>query len=219
LQALYRGVREHRRLVTKGSLVPWNPGVPRPFDAARDGFILGEGASVLVLEDLEGALGRKRKIYAEIAGYGNTSDAFHMTRPDPEGEAQAMRMAMDEAGIRPDDVDYLNTHGTATEIGDIAEARAIKAVFGRRTSAIAASAIKSMTGHMLAASGALEAAFTALTLRHGVIPPTINLEEPDPACEINLVMEKRETDIRTALTNSFGFGGANAVLVLKKYAA
>jgi 3-oxoacyl-[acyl-carrier-protein] synthase II len=193
------------------------PGVPRPFDAARDGFVLGEGASVLLLEDLESALERKAKIYAEIAGYGNTSDAFHMTRPDPDGEAQAMRMAMEEAGIGADGVDYINTHGTATEIGDIAEAGAIRTVFGRRASMIPASAAKSLTGHMLAASGALEAAFTAMTLREGVIPPTINLDERDPACDLNVVTERTDAEIRTALTNSFGFGGANAVLLLRKY--
>ena len=195
------------------------PGVPRPFDKARDGFVLGEGASVLLLEDLESAVERKAKIYAEIAGYGNTSDAFHMTRPDSDGESWAMLMAMEEAGTTPDDVDYINTHGTATEIGDITEARAIRTVFGRRSSVIAASALKSMTGHMLAASGALETAFTAMTLRGGVIPPTINLDEREPACDLNVVTEKTDREIRIALTNSFGFGGTNAVLLLRKYSS
>lgn len=193
------------------------PGVPRPFDGKRDGFVLGEGASVLILEYLDNAVARGAKIYAEIIGYGNTTDAFHMTKPDPGGEARAMTAALKEAGLAPDEVDYINTHGTGTELGDIAESQALRMLFGKRAATIPASAAKSLTGHMLAASGALETAMTAMTLREGVIPPTINMDEMDPLCDINIVTERRKADIEIALTNSFGFGGVNAVLVLRRY--
>lgn len=189
---------------------------PRPFDRRRDGFVLSEGASVLVLEEYEHAMKRDAKIYGEIVAYGNTSDSFHMTKPDPEGEARAMSMAMKEAGVEPDDLDYINTHGTSTPIGDIAEVRAIKMTFRERASKIPASALKSMTGHMLAASGAFEIACTLMSMKEGIIPPTINLDEKDPECDINIVTEKREADIRVAISNSFGFGGVNAVIVLRK---
>lgn len=189
---------------------------PRPFDRARDGFVLSEGACILVLEDYGNALKRGAHIYGEVVGYGNTTDAFHITRPDPKGEAKAIRMAIDEAGISSDEVDYINTHGTATKIGDIAEAEAIRIVFGERTSMMSATAIKSMTGHMLAASGAFEIAVTLMSMKEGMIPPSVNLDEKDPACGINIVTETRKTDISAAISNSFGFGGVNAVMALRK---
>ncbi|GAB4414203.1 MAG: beta-ketoacyl-ACP synthase II [Thermodesulfovibrionales bacterium] len=187
----------------------------KPFDKKRDGFVLSEGACVLVLEDYEHALKRNAHIYGEIIGYGNTTDAFHITRPDPDGEARAMMTAMKEAGITPDDVDYINTHGTATEIGDIAEAEAIKLLFGKGSAKIPVTAIKSMTGHMLAASGAFEIAATLMSMKEDIIPPTINIDEKDHLCDINIVTEKRNAAIRVAISNSFGFGGVNAVIVLR----
>lgn len=199
-----------------GALSRRGSGTPRPFDKERDGFVLGEGACVLVLEEYEHALRRKAAIYGEIAGYGNTSDAFHMTKPNPEGEAEAIIAALKEAGIGPNEIGYINTHGTATKIGDVAEAKAIRRVFGERTSAIPASAAKSMTGHMLAASGAFEIAATLMSLREGEIPGTINLDKKDAACDINIVTKSRREDINAAVSNSFGFGGINAVIVLKK---
>ncbi len=192
------------------------PVTPRPFDRSRDGFVLAEGASVLVLEEYEHALKRNARIYGEMIAYGNTSDAFHMTKPDPEGEARAMIVAIKEAGIKPGEADYINTHGTGTRLGDAVEAEAIRRVFGRRASKIPASALKSMTGHMLAASGAFEVACTLMSMEEGIIPPTINVDDKDPACDINIVTKRREADIRIALSNSFGFGGVNAVVVLKK---
>lgn len=191
-------------------------GAPRPFDRKRDGFVLSEGACVLILEEYESAIERGAAIYGEIIGYGNTTDCFHMTRPGPEGEAKAMIAAMEEGGTGPGEVDYINTHGTATRIGDIAEAQAIRLVFGKRASAIPATATKSMTGHMLAASGSFETASTLMSVREGIIPPTINLSEKDPECDIDIITDKREADIRIALSNSFGFGGVNAVLALKR---
>lgn len=188
---------------------------PLPFDRNRDGFILSEGACILVLEEREKALKRGANIYGEIIGYGNTTDAFHMTRPDPAGEARAMLMSMHEAGIGLDRVDYINTHGTATRIGDIAEADAINMVFGKKAHRIPATAVKSMTGHMLATSGALEVAFTLMTMKEGIIPPTINLHEKDPVCGLNIVTEKRSAEIEFAISNSFGFGGVNAVIALR----
>ncbi len=190
--------------------------VSRPFDEKRKGFVLSEGACVLVLEDYEGAMERGARIYGEIIGYGNTSDAFDMTKPDRDGESRAILSAMKDAAINPDDVDYINTHGTGTQIGDRIEAEAIWMAFKQRASKVPASAIKSMTGHMLAASGAFEIASTLMTMREGVIPPTINLEEKDPECDINIVTERREAYIRIALSNSFGFGGVNAVVILKR---
>lgn len=188
----------------------------RPFDMARDGFVLSEGACILVLENHENAVRRGARIYGEIAGYGNTTDAFHITQPDPSGEARAIELAIQDASITSDEIDYINTHGTATKLGDISEARALKKVFGKKTPVIAATATKSATGHLLAASGALEAAFTLMSLKEGLIPPTINLREKDPSCDLNIITEKRNAGIRVALSNSFGFGGVNAVLVLKK---
>jgi 3-oxoacyl-[acyl-carrier-protein] synthase II len=188
----------------------------RPFDSARNGFVLSEGACMLMLEDYDNCLKRGAHIYGEIIGYGNTTDAFHITRPDPEGEARAMMMAINEAGLTSDKVDYINTHGTATRIGDIAEAQAIKMVFGKRASTIPATAIKSMTGHILAASGALEIALTLISMKTGVIPPTINLDQKDTLCNLNIITKRINDDIRISISNSFGFGGVNAVLLLKR---
>jgi 3-oxoacyl-[acyl-carrier-protein] synthase II len=190
------------------------PSTPRPFDKARDGFVLAEGACILVLEDYESALERGAPLYGEIIGYGNTTDAFHITQPSPEGEAKTMSMAIKEAGLSPDEVDYINTHGTGTQIGDVAEAQAIRMIFGNKM--IPATAIKSVTGHILAASGAFEIASTLMSIKEGIIPPTINLDEKDPECDINVITERTPADIRVAISNSFGFGGVNAVIVLRK---
>lgn len=191
------------------------PDSPRPFDARRDGFVLSEGACMLVLEEYGHALNRGVPVYGEIIGYGNCSDAYHMTKPDAEGEARAMALSLTEAGIGPADVGHINTHGTGTMLGDEAEAQAIRKIFGK-ASTIPATALKSMTGHMLAASGALEIASTLMTLREGVIPPTINLDEKDPRCDIHVLTEATECNATIAISNSFGFGGVNAVIVLKK---
>ena len=188
----------------------------RPFDRHRDGFVLSEGACTLVLENLDVALRRGAEIYGEVIGYGNTVDAFHQTKPDLEGEAQALRSAIAEAGLKTDDIDYINAHGTSTPIGDRIEAEALLTVFGGKAPHIPVSAIKSMTGHMLAASGAFEAACTAMSIREGVVPPTINIREKDSRCNINLITEKSNHIIKTALSSSFGFGGVNAVLILRK---
>ncbi|HET6516205.1 MAG TPA: beta-ketoacyl-ACP synthase II [Thermodesulfovibrionales bacterium] len=191
-------------------------GMSRPFDLNRDGFVLSEGACVLVLENYESAMKRGANIYGEIIGYGNTTDAFHITKPDPKGEAAAILAALRDAAISPDAVDHINTHGTATQIGDIAEARALTMVFRERTSSVPATAVKSMTGHMLAASGAFETAITLMAMKEGLIPPSINLDEQDPACNISVVTEPMRADITVAITNSFGFGGVNAVLALRR---
>ncbi len=190
--------------------------IPRPFDMKRNGFVLSEGACMLVLEEHDHALQRGAAVYGEILGYGNCTDAFHMTNPDPGGEARAMALAIEEAGISPEDMDYINTHGAGTERGDHAEAQALQRVFREKASKIPASALKSMTGHMLAASGALEIACTLMSMKEGIIPPTINLTEKDPECDINIITEKKEAGIKIALSNSFGFGGVNAVVVLRK---
>ncbi len=184
----------------------------RPFDAERDGFVLAEGACILVLENYESAIKRGANIYAELTGYGNTTDAYHITKPGMKGEQKAITNALEDAGISAGNVDYINTHGTSTRIGDRVEAQAIKSIFGQN---IPVSSIKSMTGHMLAASGAFEAACTAMSIKEGIIPPTINISKKDPECGIDVVTERKESDIRIAVTNSFGFGGVNAVLVLK----
>ncbi|UCD36535.1 MAG: beta-ketoacyl-ACP synthase II [Nitrospiraceae bacterium] len=191
----------------------------RPFDRGRDGFVIAEGACVLVLEEQDRALSRGARIYAELSGYGATSDAAHQTRPDSRGEAAAIRKALDDAGIGTDEIDYINAHGTSTPLGDTAEAQALQQVFGRRAGEIPVSSCKSMMGHMLGAAGAAEAAATALSLCHGIIPPTINLEDPDPGCPLNVGKAAVKKQIRCALTNSFGFGGVNAVLALRKFMA
>ncbi len=189
----------------------------RPFDRDRDGFVIAEGACVLVLEELSHALSRNAIIYAELAGYGTSSDAFHQTRPDSEGEAIAISKALKDANVSIEEVDYINAHATSTPIGDAAEARAIEQVFGKRTKDIYVSSCKSMLGHMLGAAGALEAAITALSIKRGIITPTINLENPDPDCDLNIAASMIFKDINVAISNSFGFGGVNAVLVLKKF--
>lgn len=194
----------------------------RPFDLDRDGFVIGEGAAILILETLEHALQRGARIYAEIAGYGSTCDAYHMTAPDPEGHgaANSMKEAMGDAGVKPSEIDYINAHATATPLGDKAETLAIKEVFGEHAAKVAISSTKSMTGHLLGASGGLEAMVCILAIHEGVIPPTINYERPDPDCDLDYVPNKaRKAGVDVALTNSFGFGGHNATLVFKKYRA
>ncbi|WP_019122654.1 beta-ketoacyl-ACP synthase II [Brevibacillus massiliensis] len=192
----------------------------RPFDAQRDGFVAAEGAGVLVLESLEHAEKRGARIYAEVIGYGASSDAYHMVATDPEGLGayRAMKAALDDAGIAPEDVDYINAHATSTPIGDRSETMAIKKLFGDYAYRLPISSNKSMFGHMLGAAGGVEAVALVKTLQNGVIPPTINLEHPDPECDLDYVPNHaREADLQIGLSNSFGFGGHNAVIVLKKY--
>jgi 3-oxoacyl-[acyl-carrier-protein] synthase II len=196
-------------------------GASRPFDAGRDGFVMGEGASVLVLEEREHALARGARIYAELAGYGVSSDAFHMTEPDPEGlgQARAIRSALADAGLEPESVDYVNAHASSTELGDSTETAAIKRALGEeKAHATPVSSIKGATGHCLGAAGAVEAAATVLAVRDDVVPPTINYETPDPACDLDYVPNTaRKAPVGVALSNSFGFGGHNAVLVFRKH--
>jgi 3-oxoacyl-[acyl-carrier-protein] synthase II len=192
----------------------------RPFDAGRDGFVLGEGAGMLLLEELEHARTRGARIYAEIVGYGMSSEAFHIALPDDTGEAQARAMvaALDEAGMTPDDVDYVNAHGTATPAGDVAETRAIKIAFGARATRVPVSSTKSMTGHLLGAAGAIEALFCVRAITDGVVPPTINLTTPDPDCDLDYVPNAaRPVPVRTAMSNSFGFGGHDVSLVFRRF--
>lgn len=192
----------------------------RPFDAARDGFVMGEGAAVLVLEECEHARVRGARIYAELVGYGLAADAFHLTQPDDSGrpQARAMLSALAKAGLRPEDVDYINAHGTSTQPGDSAETRAVRLALGVHAEAVAISSTKSMTGHTLGASGAMEAVFSVLTIVHGVIPPTINLTDPDPACDLDYVPNRaREQNVNVVLSNSFGFGGHDVSLAFRRY--
>ncbi len=191
----------------------------RPFDAKRDGFVMAEGGAVLILEEYEHAKRRGAKIYAELLGYGATADAYHITAPcvDGEGAIKAMRRALADARINPEDVDYINAHGTSTKLNDVAETKAIKAVFGEHAYNLAVSSTKSMTGHLLGGAGAIEALATAKAIETGVVPPTINYEYPDPECDLDYVPnEAREMEVRYALSNSFGFGGHNAVLAFGK---
>ncbi len=193
-----------------------------PFDAERSGFVLGEGAAILVLEELQHALDRGAHIYAEFVGYGATCDAYHMTapRPDGSGGAKAMAMAIADAGITPDQVDYINAHGTSTHLNDAGETAAVKTVFGDHARKLSMSSTKSMTGHMLGAAGAVEAMFTALSLRDGYMPATIHYSVPDPECDLDVVPnEGREAQLRYALSNSLGFGGHNGSILLKKWEA
>ena len=192
----------------------------RPFDKERDGFVLGEGAGMLVLEDLEHAKQRGAHIYAEILGFGMTCDAYHMTAPEPSGRqaSRAIQLALDDAGIKPTDIDYINAHGTSTPLNDKTETFVIKQVFGQHAYRVPISATKSMIGHLIGAAGAVELIATTLALEHQVIPPTINYEIPDPACDLDYVPNvARKTAIGLALKNSFGFGGKNSALVIKKY--
>lgn len=192
----------------------------KPFDAERDGFVMGEGAGVLILEELNHALSRGADIIAEIVGYGCTNDAYHITAPAPggEGAAQCMKLALADAGLNAGDIQYINAHGTSTGLNDKTETAAIKAVFASHAYQLAVSSTKSMTGHLLGAAGAVEAIITAYSLREGFLPPTINYKHPDPECDLNYVPNKGETaQITHALTNSFGFGGCNATLVIKAY--
>jgi len=192
----------------------------RPFDRDRDGFIISEGAGVLILEELEHAKARGAKIYAEVAGYGLSSDGYHMAAPpeDGNGASRCMQMALKDAGMRPEDVDYINAHGTSTPLNDVVETRAIKKVFGDQAYKLAVSSTKSMTGHMLGGAGGIEAVFTALAIKHQIAPPTMNLENPSPECDLDYVPNQaRQMKIRAAMSNSFGFGGTNAVLIMKQY--
>ncbi|MHB9094758.1 MAG: beta-ketoacyl-ACP synthase II [Eubacteriales bacterium] len=192
----------------------------RPFDKERDGFIMGEGAGILIFESLEHARARGAYIYAEVAGYGVTCDAYHITATDPEGTgaAKAMEIAVRDAGLAPGDVDYINAHGTSTPIGDVSETLAVKRLFGDYAGKLAISSTKSMTGHLLGAAGGIETIICALAIERGVIPPTINYEYPDPDCDLNYVPNKcLQKEVKVAMSNSFGFGGHNATIVLKKF--
>ncbi len=192
----------------------------RPFDAQRDGFVMSEGAGVLLLEELGCALKRGARIYAEIAGYGLNGDAYHVTAPAPDGDgaARVMKMALDDAGVSPEDVQYINAHGTSTLYNDRIETLAIKKVFGEHARKLGVSSTKSMTGHLLGAAGGVETAITALAVFHQVMPPTINYEFPDPECDLDYVPNRaRPAEIVYAMSNSFGFGGTNACLLLKKF--
>ncbi len=194
-------------------------GASRPFDKDRDGFVIGEGCGVVVLEELEMAKKRGAKIYGEIAGYGLNSDAYHITATDPEGKgaARCMELALKNGGINKEDIDYINAHGTSTG-ADATETTAIKSVFGDRAKQLAISSTKSMTGHLLGAAGGIEAIFSLMALKHGVLPPTINYTTPDPECDLDYVPNQaREKKIEIALSNSFGFGGTNGVLIFKKW--
>ncbi|TDL35327.1 beta-ketoacyl-[acyl-carrier-protein] synthase II [Jeotgalibacillus sp. S-D1] len=192
----------------------------RPFDQNRDGFVMGEGAGILVLEDLDHALARNATIYAEIVGYGSTGDAYHITAPAPGGEGgvRAMRQSLEDAGIHPNEVGYINAHGTSTPYNDKYETMAIKEVFSDHAKKVAISSTKSMTGHLLGAAGGVEAIFTVLALKEKILPPTINLETPDPECDLDYVPNvSRQADIQVAMSNSLGFGGHNATIVFKSY--
>jgi 3-oxoacyl-[acyl-carrier-protein] synthase II len=192
----------------------------RPFDKNRDGFVIGEGSGIIILEELQQALDRGAKIYAEIIGYGLTGDAYHITAPAPEGEgaARCMAMTLKSAGIQPEEVDYINAHGTSTEYNDLYETMAIKTVFKEHAKKLAISSTKSMIGHLLGGAGGVEAIFTILTICQGIIPPTINYQTPDPGCDLDYVPNiARKAEVRVALSNSFGFGGTNAVLAFKKF--
>lgn len=192
----------------------------RPFDTGRDGFILGEGAGIVLLEDLEAAEARGAKIYAEVIGYGMSNDAYDMVHPAPEGAgaARAMAAALKDAEVDPTAIGYINAHGTSTPAGDVLEVMAIKKIFGDHAYRLAVSSTKSMTGHLLGAAGAIEAIATALALHNGILPPTVNLDDPDPECDLDFVPHKaREQQVELAVSNSFGFGGHNASIVLKRW--
>jgi len=192
----------------------------RPFDLKRNGFVMGEGAGVVILESLERAQARGAKIYGEIVGYGSSGDANHITAPAPQGEGaqRAIKEAIGMSGLSIEDVDYVNAHGTSTPFNDKTETQALRGVFGAHADKLLVSSTKSMTGHLLGAAGGVEAIFSALALENGIVPPTLNLDNPDPDCDLDYVPhEARKADISVAISNSFGFGGTNAVLMLKKY--
>jgi 3-oxoacyl-[acyl-carrier-protein] synthase II len=195
-------------------------GASRPFDAERDGFVMGEGAGMLILEDLDFALERGAPILAELVGYGSTADAYHITEPAPGGEGlvRAMERALQSAGLHPEEVNYINAHGTATRLNDTTETQAIKTCFGNHAYQLAISSTKSMLGHTFGAAGAIEAAIAVLSIVHGMIPPTINLDHPDPVCDLDYVPHQaRQAEVRVALSNSMGFGGHNTCLTFKQY--
>ena len=190
----------------------------RPFDKDRDGFVTGEGAGVIILEEMQSAMRRGARVYAELIGYGSNIDGIHITEPDSENQARCLRLAMSDAAVSPTDIDYINTHGTSTGLNDACETKAIKAALGEHSRKVPVSSNKSMIGHLLGASGAVEAVFTVLTIRDSIIPPTINYDTPDPECDLDYVPNlARKAQVNTALSNSFGFGGANAALVFKKF--
>ena len=192
----------------------------RPFDAARDGFVMGEGSGVVVIESLDNALKRGAKIYAEIVGYGMSCDAYHITTPAPggEGAARCMKAGIKDAGIAPEEINYINAHGTSTKYGDELETAAVKKVFGEHAYKLCMSSTKSMTGHLLGAAGGVEAIFSVLSIHNNTVPPTINLENPDPECDLDYVPNRpKQADVTCAMSNSFGFGGTNACLIFKKY--
>ena len=192
----------------------------RPFDLNRDGFIIGEGAGILILEELEYALERGAPIYGEVVGYGLTGDAYHVSAPEPEGAGAiaCMKGALDFAGLKPQDIDYINAHGTSTQLNDASENKAIKAVFKEHAYKLSISSTKSVTGHLLGGAGGIESVFSLLAIKHGVIPPTMNYETPDPECDLDYVPNvARKTRVRTAMSNSFGFGGTNASLIFAAY--
>jgi 3-oxoacyl-[acyl-carrier-protein] synthase II len=190
----------------------------RPFDKDRDGFIIGEGAGVVILEEMESAVRRGAKIYAELIGYGSNIDSFHITEPNWENQARCLRLALSDAVISPSDVDYINAHGTSTILNDVSETKAIKAALGEQSKKVPISSNKSMFGHLLGAAGSVEAIFTILTIRDGIIPPTINYDTPDPECNLDYVPNiARKAQVNIALSNSFGFGGINATLVFRKF--
>lgn len=192
----------------------------RPFDKDRDGFVVGEGAGILILEALECAQERGAKIYAEMAGFGMSGDGYHMTSPPPDanGAVRCMEAAIKDAGMTPDQIDYINAHGTSTPLNDLYETRAVKTVFQENAKNVPISSTKSMTGHLLGGAGGIETVFSALSIRDGIIPPTMNLDEPDEECDLDYVpYEARKTSINVAMSNSFGFGGTNASLILKKF--
>jgi 3-oxoacyl-[acyl-carrier-protein] synthase II len=191
----------------------------RPFDKSRDGFVLAEGAGIVILEEYEAAKKRGARIYAEVVGYGLTGDAYHMTAPVPggEGAARCMKMALKNAGVNPEQVDYINAHGTSTPFNDLNETLAIKSVFGEHAKKLMVSSTKSMTGHLLGAAGGLEAVICCLSMEKGVVPPTINYEEPDPECDLDYVPNiARDATVEYSMSNTFGFGGTNATLLFKK---
>ncbi len=192
----------------------------RPFDKDRDGFVMGEGSGVLILESLDHALKRGARIYGEVIGYGMSSDAYHMTdtAPGGEGAVRCMRMAIRDAGIEPKDITYINAHGTSTPVGDPGEIAAIKTVFGEDAGNVMVNSTKSMTGHLLGAAGGLEAIVSTLVINHGIVPPTINVDNQDPECDLDVVPnESRKAKVDVAMSNSFGFGGHNATIIIRRY--